>query len=83
MPSIASPLAGQRFVWTTFWNSGTSSISASATVREHKMCKMNIAAVGRTIMPHEQLDGATIIMVMALKDFLGKHNWRDYFAVLA
>ena len=56
MPSMASPLAGQRFVWTTFWNSGSSSISASRAARERRMCKISIAALDRIIMPHGQPD---------------------------
>jgi hypothetical protein len=49
MPSIASPLAGQRFVLTTYWSSGTSSTNATG---EHGMCKTNIAAHDRRILPH-------------------------------
>jgi hypothetical protein len=41
-------------VWTTFWSFGSSSISASRAARERRVCKINIAAFDRRIMPHGQ-----------------------------
>jgi hypothetical protein len=51
MPSIASPLAGQRFEWTIFWSSGTFSIGASILARKRKWCKGDYAVYGREILP--------------------------------
>ena len=43
-PSIASPPAGQRFEWTTFWNSDTFSVGANTLAWEGRMCKAHSAA---------------------------------------
>jgi hypothetical protein len=51
MPLIASPVAGQRFAWTIFWNSGAFSTGANRPTGEQNMRKKNIAALSRRIMP--------------------------------
>lgn len=52
MHFIASLRAGHRFVWTISWSFGVLSTGSERLAREHQMCKVNIAAVERRIMPH-------------------------------
>jgi hypothetical protein len=56
MPSIASPLADQRFVWTISWNCDAFSTSVSSPGKERGVCKDNIAACDRRILPHRESD---------------------------
>jgi hypothetical protein len=62
MPSIASPLAAQRFVWTTFWSSGDFSTGENNPPRGRMMRKVNIAALDRRILPHRDRRSAASIM---------------------
>src|SRR5271165_1327488 len=55
MHSITSLRAGLRFVWTIFWSFGVSSTSSERLAREHRMCKINIAAFERRITPHRAM----------------------------
>src|SRR2546425_4374124 len=52
MPSIASPQAGPRFVWTTFWTSGAFWTRAKWPGKERGVCKDNIAAYVSITLPH-------------------------------
>jgi hypothetical protein len=63
MPSIASPQAGRRFVWTTFWNSGASWTRAKWSGKERGMCKDNIAAYVSVYLP--QLRRAAVDVLFA------------------
>ena len=51
MHSIESPPVGQRFVWTISWICVVLSIGTISQEKEHRMCKYNIAALGRRILP--------------------------------
>ena len=52
MSSIESPPVGQRFVWTISWICIVLSAGTISQEMEHRMCKYNIAACGRRILPH-------------------------------
>src|SRR5712691_10064146 len=52
MPSIASLPVGQRFAWTISWSCGAFSTGSIRQERVHQMCKINIAAYERRMLPH-------------------------------
>ncbi len=52
MHSIESPTAGQRFASTISWICIVLSTGAMVQKKERKMCKNNIAADDKRILPH-------------------------------
>lgn len=76
MLSIASPLAGQRFVLTTFWSSGASSTSANRVAEGRRVCKGNSAAYDRRIMPQGKRPS-----VASLEQVASNNGWQTILAL--
>src|ERR1035437_8543670 len=82
MHLIASLQAGHRFVWTTFWSFGVLSTGSERLAREHRMCKVNIVASGKIIMPHRdrslvttfrQLSGLYLLCLLFTEEMRGNN----------